>query len=459
MGQNRILNILQNYRRFIQQQFKAPPSSKGPLEKWQSVFLSELMVYILPLAFIVYVPSLIMSVRTGLTMVAVFDTIAFVMVYAITFTNSIPFRHKKRLILFTLYSLGLVLLGYMGWMGPGLIYLVSFSVLSSLLINKKAGLITFFGNILVFAILVTGAIFNLFENTSLYAIEPASAGTIGLNYLLLNLVLVMANHSLTKALQKKIQGTRKISQRLRKEMTLHMEAREKAEESDRLKSAFLANMSHEIRTPLNGVVGFTQLLRDPLLNTTEKEEYLDIIEKSGERLLAIINDLIDISKIEANQVTINRTPINIPKRITEIILFFKSEAHRKNLNLVFDVNKKDCNITINTDGNKIDAILTNLIKNALKFTQRGYIKAGCYVQNNHVVIYVEDSGIGISPDKKAAIFERFIQVGDSKATKGSGLGLAISKGYVELLGGTIQVETKPGKGSKFSFMLPISEQL
>ncbi|MGQ1946360.1 sensor histidine kinase [Geofilum sp. OHC36d9] len=456
MKKNRFLTILQSYRRFVKQQFKAPSSSKGPLEKWQSVFLSELMVYILPLAFIVYIPSLIMSVKTGLIMVAVYDTIAFIMVYAITFTNSIHFRHKKRLILFTLYSLGLVLLGYMGWMGPGLIYLVSFSVLSSLLINKKAGLITFFGNILVFIILVIGSIFNLFDNTSLYDIEPASAGTIGLNYLLLNLVMVMANHSLTKALQKKIQGTRRISQRLKEEMTLHLHAREKAEESDRLKSAFLANMSHEIRTPLNGVVGFTQLLRDPELNTTEKDEYLDIIEKSGERLLAIINDLIDISKIEANQVTINKTPINIPARITEIIHFFKPEAQSKNLNLIFDVNHKECNITINTDGNKVDAILTNLIKNALKFTQRGYIKAGCYVQNNQVIIYVEDSGIGISTDKKAAIFERFIQVGDSKAAKGSGLGLAISKGYIELLGGTIQVETEPGKGSKFSFTLPVT---
>jgi signal transduction histidine kinase len=454
---NQNSTLLQSYRRFVMQQFKAPSSSNEPLEKWQSVFLSELMVYILPLAFIVYIPSLIMSIKTGLTMVAVYDTIAFMMVYVMTFTNSIHFRHKKQLILLTLYSLGLILLGYMGWMGPGLIYLVSFSVLASLLINKKAGLITFFGNVLVFIILITGAIFNLFEDTPLYDIEPASAGTIALNYLLLNLVMVLANHSLTKALQKKIERTKRISQQLKREMTLHRQAREKAEESDRLKSAFLANMSHEIRTPLNGVIGFSQLLRDPILTSKERNEYLSIIEKSGERLLAIINDLIDISKIEANQVTINKTPVNIQDRITEIVHFFKPEAQSKNLNLFLETGKKDCDVTINTDGSKIDAILTNLIKNALKFTQSGYIKTGCVVQNDHITIYVEDSGIGISPDKKTAIFERFIQAGDFKTVKGSGLGLAISKGYIELLGGTIQLETEPGKGSKFSFTLPLAK--
>jgi PAS domain S-box-containing protein len=240
-----------------------------------------------------------------------------------------------------------------------------------------------------------------------------------------------------------------------------LKAKEKAEESDRLKSAFLANMSHEIRTPMNGILGFADLLKTPGLTGKEQQRYIEIIEKSGTRMLNIINDIVDISKIEAGQMELHVMESNINKQIGYIYTFFKSEAEAKGINLFFKNPLLAKEAIIKTDGEKLYAILTNLVKNALKFTHKGSIELGydLAVTNNHVTFlkfYVKDTGIGIPEDRLEAIFERFIQadIADEMAYQGAGLGLAISKAYVEMLGGKIWVESELGKGSTFYFTLP-----
>jgi PAS domain S-box-containing protein len=240
-----------------------------------------------------------------------------------------------------------------------------------------------------------------------------------------------------------------------------LKAKEKAEESDRLKSAFLANMSHEIRTPMNGILGFADLLKTPGLTGKEQQRYIEIIEKSGTRMLNIINDIVDISKIEAGQMELHVMESNINKQIGYIYTFFKPEAEAKGINLFFKNPLLAKEAIIKTDGEKLYAILTNLVKNALKFTHKGSIELGydLAVTNNHVTFlkfYVKDTGIGIPEDRLEAIFERFIQadIADEMAYQGAGLGLAISKAYVEMLGGKIWVESELGKGSTFYFTLP-----
>jgi PAS domain S-box-containing protein len=240
-----------------------------------------------------------------------------------------------------------------------------------------------------------------------------------------------------------------------------LKAKEKAEESDRLKSAFLANMSHEIRTPMNGILGFADLLKTPGLTGKEQQRYIEIIEKSGTRMLNIINDIVDISKIEAGQMELHVMESNINKQIGYIYTFFKPEAEAKGINLFFKNPLLAKEAIIKTDGEKLYAILTNLVKNALKFTHKGSIELGydLAVTNNHVTLlkfYVKDTGIGIPEDRLEAIFERFIQadIADEMAYQGAGLGLAISKAYVEMLGGKIWVESELGKGSTFYFTLP-----
>jgi len=242
-------------------------------------------------------------------------------------------------------------------------------------------------------------------------------------------------------------------------------AKAKAEESDRLKSAFLANMSHEIRTPMNGIMGFAELLKDPFLTGEQQHEYIKIIEKSGVRMLNIINDIIDISKIEAGLMNVTLTTICINEQMEYIFAFFKPEVDVKGLHLSFKNPLPTSKSMIITDQEKFYAILINLVKNAIKYTESGSIEFGYTVnQPNYpteLIFYVTDTGIGIQSDRQAVIFERFIQadVENKRAIQGAGLGLAITKAYVEMLGGIIWLESDPdshreGKGSTFYFTLP-----
>ena len=233
-------------------------------------------------------------------------------------------------------------------------------------------------------------------------------------------------------------------------------AKEKAEESDRLKTAFLANMSHEIRTPMNGILGFSELLKNPELTGDEQQEYISIIEKSGTRMLNIINDIIDISRIEAGLVQLDVVQSDINDQLSYIYSFFKPEAEAKGISLYIRDSLPGGESIVYTDQEKVYAILTNLVKNAIKFTEAGTIEIGCSRNKEFLEFYVSDSGIGIPDNRQEAIFERFIQAdfNDKMARQGAGLGLSISKAYVEMLGGNIWVVSKEGIGSRFHFTLP-----
>ena len=236
-----------------------------------------------------------------------------------------------------------------------------------------------------------------------------------------------------------------------------IEAKEKAEESDLLKSAFLANMSHEIRTPMNGIMGFTNLLKEPKLSGEEKEEYVDIIQQSGERMLNTIDDIISISKLESGTLEVKWEPYKINKQLNYFYKFFKPEAGRKGLDLKLTKSATEEDIVIQADKEKLNAVISNLIKNAIKYTHTGSIEISYHLKTDEVEFIVSDTGIGIDKNRQNAIFERFIQedFSSTKPYEGAGLGLAISKGYVEMMGGKIGVESEKGKGSKFYFTVPV----
>ena len=238
-----------------------------------------------------------------------------------------------------------------------------------------------------------------------------------------------------------------------------IEAKDKAEESDRLKSAFLANMSHEIRTPMNGILGFTDLLKEPDLSGEQKEKYIEIIRKSGDRMLDTVNDIIDISKIDSKQVEISKVDINIHNVFENQYEFFRVEAAIKGLELRL-INKLPQKSIMVSDKVKLDSIISNLVKNAIKYTDDGSIKMHCCIKKSELEVKISDTGIGISDERIGGIFNRFEQadIEDSHAREGSGLGLAITKAYVELLGGKVGVVSKLGKGSEFWFTLPWIEK-
>jgi len=237
-------------------------------------------------------------------------------------------------------------------------------------------------------------------------------------------------------------------------------AKDKAEESDRLKSAFLANMSHEIRTPMNGIIGFADLLKEPNLTGDQQSKYIGIIEKGGARMLNIINDIISISKIESGQMDVNIQETNINEQIEYIYTFFKPEIEAKGMQFSFKNSLFSKEAILKTDRDKVYAILTNLVKNAVKYSEKGSIEFGYILKKDtepvEVEFYVKDTGIGIPNDRQEAIFERFIQadIEDKNAYQGAGLGLAISKAYIEMMKGKIWVESEFGKGSTFYFTIP-----
>jgi signal transduction histidine kinase len=239
-----------------------------------------------------------------------------------------------------------------------------------------------------------------------------------------------------------------------------IEEQKRATESDRLKSAFLANMSHEIRTPMNAILGFSELLEDESQDEQDKAMFIKLIRKNGEILLNLINDIIDISKIEANLLTIRKRTVRL-NYFLEDIRYHYSEiiSSRNDKNIQFKIEK---NVTpdqvISTDEIRLRQILDNLIGNAIKFTSSGSVVLSVKKEGDFIRYSVSDTGIGIPEHQQTSIFERFMQADQAQGANygGTGLGLAISKNLIELLGGKIHVQSEVGKGSTFYFRLPIN---
>jgi PAS domain S-box-containing protein len=246
-----------------------------------------------------------------------------------------------------------------------------------------------------------------------------------------------------------------IDSRVGMEERLKMAIR-KAEESDRLKSAFLANMSHEIRTPMNGIIGFLDLLEKGNVTEEQRFEYMDIIRNSSRQLLFIVNDIVDISKIEADQIDINDTETDINILFNELVTHYKSALSRRNITISGKVDRPVNNIMVIADQTKLRQILTNLVSNAVKFTTEGFISIKCSKKGDYLEFIVEDTGSGIPESLHGPIFERFRQAenGLSRIKEGTGLGLAICKAYVEKMGGKIWLESEIGKGTRFYFTVP-----
>jgi len=236
-------------------------------------------------------------------------------------------------------------------------------------------------------------------------------------------------------------------------------ARNKAEQSDRLKTAFLHNISHEIRTPMNAIVGFTTLLDSPDNTDESRRQYIDIIYQSSNQLLSIITDIVDISNIETGLVKVSLTGVNLNSLIRNLYDQYSLRASNQKLAFKFTIHLTDEDANVMTDETKVIQVFSNLLNNALKFTREGRIEFGYVLRGKTIEFFVSDTGIGIASKNHTKVFERFFQVESPSAKQysGTGLGLSISKAYVELLGGTMWLISTPGKGSLFCFSIPFSK--
>lgn len=252
-------------------------------------------------------------------------------------------------------------------------------------------------------------------------------------------------------------------QRINYENDLRL-AKEKAEESDTLKSSFLANMSHEIRSPMNAILGFAELLKESDLDQEMANEYLNIVIGRSKDLMVLIDEIIDLSKIDAGIFKLNNSDIHINELLQELHAFYqleKKNRHRSKLDICLDIPDDNDNIILNVDIPRINQVFNNLVINAMKFTENGCIKIGYRVQNQTITFYIEDTGIGIPLEKQSIIFERFRQADEShtREYQGTGLGLSIAKAILEKMGGRIWVKSEQGIGSTFFFSLPLGESL
>ena len=248
-----------------------------------------------------------------------------------------------------------------------------------------------------------------------------------------------------------------ITERKKVEQEL-LKAKEKAEESDRLKSAFLANVSHEIRTPMNGILGFAEFLRVPDLPNETKNKYIDIINSCSKQLLGIITDIIEISKIETNQFKIVKNKINVNTILNNVFINLKiTITSSKNVELKLTSLLPESNCMITSDETKLQQIISNIVENALKFTDTGSVEFGCREVNDELIeFFVKDTGIGIPADYQKIVFDRFrrVEMPQTESRGGTGLGLAICKSYIEIMGGKIWLESEEGKGTTFYFTIP-----
>ena len=244
---------------------------------------------------------------------------------------------------------------------------------------------------------------------------------------------------------------------LRRHIMKLRQAEQKAIESDRLKSAFLANISHEVRTPMNGILGFLDMLKDPDLSTETKRDYIELLERSGYRLITVMTDILDISAIQSETVNPEKRTTDIIQIFEESADFYKSDLETKGLKLNFIKPYGDSPLLIETDEKLLKKIICKLLGNSIKFSDKGEIDLGYEINVGLLTIYVRDNGIGIQKEKLESIFNKFEQADTrlSSPYQGAGLGLSIAKAYVHILGGDIWAESEPGRGSSFYVSFPV----
>jgi signal transduction histidine kinase len=410
--------------------------------------------------------STIRIIKFGWNPFYLFHYLIFILVWTLYFSRHKISLHTKAYIFCSVFFILAVFLNYTNGILSGSLNFVFITTIATLLFGWKTGLITIILTVIIRGLIgwgyMSGTLHYSFDLTAYINTKEATITAILGGAVIASILVLTINKFHNWLLVLLTSVSVKADELARSNIEL-LQAKQKAEENDRLKSIFLANMSHEIRTPMNAIVGFAELLSRSEFPESRKAKYVKFIQEKSNDLLKLIEDILDISKIEANQFPMYPEPFELYPFMQEIFAYYdfkrsNSESFR-NLNLVFSYPDELKSITLYLDKLRLKQILINLLDNAFKFTPNGSIELGCDVNKDFEIVFrVKDTGIGIPKEMHKIIFEPFRQ-GDEKATTreygGTGLGLSIVQGLINLMDGKIWVESQPGAGAVFFLSFPV----
>ncbi len=435
------------------------PSGDG-LHYWRERIFHYFSIGLLFLGLITFLYLLLTFIQEESYTNAIFTSFIFVSASLVILIKSIPFKFRASWILFMVFLVGTFQLLVSNSSPVGFMFLLSFTLMSGILSSQRSAIIAVGISTITLVLLAVVLYIPIIDIPFSPTVPLKKFANLSLIFLIVSALTLLPLHSLLNGMLFNLEKERRYRKLLRREHENLTITKRKAEESDRLKTSFLANMSHEIRTPMNAILGFSNLLSHPEISASEKEEFVSLIKINGKNLLTLVEDIIDISKIDSGQLQIKNAPCKLHNVMLELFTNFQEDIKRRglaNLKLYLKEGVSDENILILTDESRIKQILVNLIGNAVKFTERGFVEFGyTQLEDQFLQFYVKDTGIGLPHGKENEIFERFSKFNNDKQRLygGTGIGLSIAKNLVNLLGGEIWVESQPMAGTTFYFTLP-----
>lgn len=443
----------------------------------------KLLFWLLILLNVLALPALIIGIATSLTYgqieIAISQFIIFApIIFAMIFQKKLSYRTSVYIILCCAYIIAILNTIMYSFGGASLSIMFSVSILATMLLGYKSGFIVMFSFTLpmgIIAYLMINGHLLIQADLQQAAIDPLSWFSAVSTNLFLGTIMVFSYaviqhnllhsigiiHTQTNDLEKNNEQLKQdIKYRIQVQKELEI-AKEKAEESDNLKTEFLSNMSHEVRTPMNSIVGFSDLLKTPDISIESCKIYSETISNNANKLMEIMNDIIYFSQLRANQVKINMEDVNIIALCQKLNELFSIQAQEKSLDFKLTSSLSDKETIIFTDEEKLYKTINIILDNAIKFTEKGNIELGCLKNDNNMQIYIKDTGIGISLSNQETIFNSFTQEkkGISRPVEGLGLGLPIAKETIELLNGSLTLESVQGEGSCFYINLPYYDNI
>ncbi len=434
--------------------------SEGGVHYWRERVFHYFTLAFMAIGLMVYLYYTISFLQNNSFLLAVMSTFIFLSVVFVGTVKNFPFRLRVLWVLLSVYILAGLLFVLNTFPSLGFVMLLSFSMLSGMLLGRKAGIYSIVFNAAMLLALAALHQAKFITVDILLNVTFSDYLNLGIVFLFINIATLFPLVSFINAMSFSLEKELRYQNILSQEREKLMRAVVKAEESDVLKSSFLSNMSHEVRTPMNAILGFSNLLSHKEISAVEKEEFVNLINLNVKNLLTIVEDLIDISKIDTGQLQVRNSAVCLHDVLQEVYESFNNDIKRRgqlNIKLYLKEGIADKNTMVLTDGTRLKQVLANLVGNGIKFTDRGFVEFGYELINEGLLqFYVKDTGIGLPVGKEERIFERFYKFSEGRQTLygGTGIGLSLVKDLLELMGGKIWIESEPNVGTSFYFTIP-----